>query len=247
MRLLLIQVRVADDRMAAHERECIARKVEQPVEWVIRNAVLESASSQWLQDIDAVMIGGSGDFSVYDPRGRIWVEPLLELTTTIIARQIPIFGICFGHQVIGTCLGESVQPVPATAEIGTCDYHLTAEGKRDPLFSRLSDTFQAQAGHSDSVLMPPKDAEVMVSNATLLTQAFRLLNHPCGYSVQFHPDMTAIEARERYLAYRLGFESASPEAAGAGAEQFILQTDEATALLSGFVALAMQSSIANAT
>ena len=87
----------------------------------------------------------------------------------------------------------------------------------------------------------------MASNSTLLTQAFRLRNHPCGYSVQFHPDMTAREARERYLAYRLGFESASPEAARAGAEQFVLDTDEVTALLSGFVELAMQLSYANAT
>ena len=93
MRVLLIQVRRSDDPMSEHERKCIAKKVTTSVEWVFRNAVGTSASETWLTGIDAVIVGGSGDFSVHDPRSRVWLDPLLQLIGATIRNDILFFGI----------------------------------------------------------------------------------------------------------------------------------------------------------
>jgi GMP synthase (glutamine-hydrolysing) len=229
------------DAMALHERACIMGRVEFPVDWEFRNAVTTPAAVSWLSEVDAVIIGGSGDFSVYDPRGAHWVRALVQCTAAVLERDIPLLGICFGHQILGTCLGETVVADSDTAEIGTCTYQLTEAGEKDNLFGILPKSFRAQAGHSDSVQRVPAGVTVMAINPRLQTQAFRVDGSRCSYSVQFHPDMSAKEARERYLAYRLGFEHASPSAAAKGAEQFVLGTDESTQLIPRFLSVAKES------
>ncbi len=225
--------------MSEHERNCIAKKVTTPVEWVFRNAVGTSASETWLTGIDAVIVGGSGDFSVHDPRSRVWLDPLLQLIGATIRNDIPFFGICFGHQALATYFGSVVKSLPASAEIGTCQYDLTAEGATDPLFGRLPRRFQAQAGHSDSVMSTPAGMFLMVRNTTLETQAFRVQGK-LAYSVQFHPDLTGAEARERYLAYKDELLSSGQDEPDKGAQQFILGSDAAGVLLDQFVKLARE-------
>ena len=223
--------------MSQHERTCITKKVTTPVEWVFRNAVVTPASETWLSGIDAVMVGGSGDFSVHDSRSRVWLDPLLKLIGETIQRNIPFLGICFGHQALATYFGSVVKSLPASAEIGTCQYDLTAEGATDPLFCRLPRRFQAQAGHSDSVMSTPDGMTLMVRNGTLETQAFRVQGR-LAYSVQFHPDLTGAEARERYLAYKDELLSSGQDEPEKGAQQFILGSDTAGVLLDQFVKLA---------
>lgn len=76
-RILLVQARARRDPMLAHERECIRRRLGgDRVTLETRNAVAEPADSSWLLQVDGVILGGSGDFSVHHPFSRPWVTPL---------------------------------------------------------------------------------------------------------------------------------------------------------------------------
>ncbi len=198
-RLLLIQVRNAGDPMLAHERACLsARLARLAPALTAHNAVAEPARKEWLDGVDGVVIGGSGNFSVHHPLSQPWVEPLRALLEEILDRSLPGFGICFGHQLLGLHLGTPVATDPHKEELGTHGFQLTEGGLKDPLFSALDLDFEAHTGHSDCVTGVPAGVELLARNERLETQAFKVRDKPF-YSVQFHPELLAGEARERYL------------------------------------------------
>ncbi len=240
--VLLIQIRRASDEMAAHELSCIRRRLgSRLAELRTRNVLHESVEPSELKNVDAVIFGGSGDFSVHDPRSAKWVTCLRQLLDIVLSRNLPGFGICFGHQLLGYHLGQQVSTSNAHAELGTIRLTLTPEGQRDPLFSQLDGEFMAQTGHSDHVLATPVGVSLLAESEQLATQAFKV-NGSRFYSTQFHPDMTGAEAACRYLAYRESLSRAKGDDAKKGAagvpetgNLFRAGTDAATLLLGGFV------------
>jgi len=202
LKVLLIQIRDAEDIMAGHEHECVTRRIGQrPVELEIRNARVETASPQWLDGVDVLVIGGSGKYSVHHEESQPWVEPMRRLLDRALSDNLPGFGICFGHQLLGMHLGAPVLTDAQRTEIGTVQLRLTEAGQDCDVFSHLGEEFHAQTGHSDHVAELPPDVELLVENDVVPAQAFRVRGTRF-YSTQFHPDLTAAEARHRYLAYK---------------------------------------------
>ncbi|MEE2786457.1 MAG: type 1 glutamine amidotransferase [Myxococcota bacterium] len=236
-KVLLIQVRAQDDGMSTHEIDCIHRRlVGRQYSLVTYNAVVHRATPTWLDGCDALIIGGSGDFSVHHPKSRPWVDPLHRVIEAALARNLPGFGICFGHQLLGEHLGAVVRTAPEHSEMGTVDIQLTDHGRQDELFSDFDSTFPVHTGHSDCVSTVPVGVDCLASNLRLSTQAFRVRGTRF-YSVQFHPDMSGAEARARYLAYKEGFAERLDESALKFAERFQLERDVSTRLMGRFLDL----------
>ena len=197
-----MQVRAGDDPMIEHELQCVRRRLgERAYDLTTYNAVVQPASVNWLDGQDALIIGGSGDFSVHHPKSVPWVTPLRHVIEAALERDVAGFGICFGHQLLGRHLGADVVTDPDTAEMGTVEVSLTETGATDELCRGLPLKFPVHTGHSDCVTTIPNNVELLASNDRLLTQAFKVKDR-LFYSVQFHPDMSGAEARARYLAYR---------------------------------------------
>jgi GMP synthase (glutamine-hydrolysing) len=233
-RILLIQVRADDDLMLDHESDCIRRRFgTRPVEIIRQNAVVSAPRSQWLDGMDALLIGGSGDFSVHHPDSRPWVTPLRTLLEEALHRKVPGLAICFGHQLLGMHLGQEVVTHPDYAELGTVRVHLTEEGRASALFAGMSPSLDVHSGHSDHVVQIPTGVDLLASNEATHTQAFRVRGTDF-YSVQFHPDMSGAEARYRYLAYREGFAERLDPGAKNKADQFKPGLDESTQLIGRF-------------
>lgn len=232
--ILLIQVRDREDAMLGHEAKCVARRLS-PVKVSLTkvNAVAEPVTERHFDGIDGVIIGGSGDFSVQHPLSDQFVSPLLKTLDVIAKRQLPTFGVCFGHQLIGYWLGQSVPTDPSRSELGTIVVEKTAAGQTHPVLVNLPQKFAAHSGHSDVVAGCPNGCEVILSNDLVETQAFQLTDIPM-MSVQFHPDMTGAEARARLLAYQEGFSNRIETDAASFAEKFAIDRDESTVLLSAF-------------
>lgn len=136
---------------------------------------------------------------------------------------LPLFGICYGHQLIAHALGGQVGDNPTGREMGTVRIRLHPEAQADPLFAGLPDSFAAQATHLQSVLRPPPGAIVLARNDHDACHAFRWGD--AAWGVQFHPEFSTghmrgyIRARRDALAEegrcgrRLGREvSAAPHA-----------------------------------
>lgn len=236
MKVLLVQARDPRDLMLNHELQCVRSKLDGAV-LVARNAYMQPAGPRWLDGVDAVLLGGSGDFSVHHPLSRRWVTPIRHLIDAALDRDLPGFGICFGHQLLGLHFGGEVVTDPVHEEVGTVALHLTDDGRECPLFSGLPRRFHAHTGHSDHVPALPAGLLRLASGKGCPNQAFRVAGRRF-WSAQFHPDLTGAEARSRYLANKRGPDGRVPARHRRSAEAYATDRDEAADLLARFVALA---------
>ena len=140
-------------------------------------------------------------------------------------REIPILGVCYGHQLLAWAFGGEVGFHPHGREIGSVDIKLTMAASQDALLGTLPDQFLAQVSHQQSVLKLPPQAVLLAHNDFEPHHAFRIGNSTWG--IQFHPEFSAavmaayIEERsddlksEGWQTEKLLSEVASsPEAAG---------------------------------
>ena len=151
-----------------------------------------------LNSVDGVIIGGSGEFDLDGGRShddpacvtaRRILERLRPLVEYALAENVPLLGICLGHQYMADMSGGSVSNDISQKKTGTFSVTLTNEGKGDPLFSLLPEAFLAQYGHKDSVTKLPKGGVVLASSPQCAFSALRYGEK--AYSVQFHPELTA--------------------------------------------------------
>ena len=117
-----------------------------------------------------------------------WSERSAEWLREAAHAGLPLFGICYGHQLLAHALGGEVGVNPAGREMGTIDLELHPHAKHDPLFAGLPAQFPAQATHLQTVLRAPEGATVLAKSAQDHCHAFRWQDHVWG--VQFHPEFS---------------------------------------------------------
>ncbi len=117
-----------------------------------------------------------------------WMKRLGEQIVALNNQQIPLLGICFGHQLIADALGGRVDYNPRGLEIGTIDLERSDDAQHDALFASVSPQFKAQAVHFQSVLDLPPHAVRLAKSAMDDNHAFRVGENTWG--VQFHPEFT---------------------------------------------------------
>lgn len=126
-----------------------------------------------------------------------WLRDELQLLREAIALDLPTLGVCLGSQLIAKAAGARVGPGPEK-EIGWYSLMLTAEGMRDPLFSRFPATFDAFEWHGDVFDLPPGSVG-LVSSARYPTQAFRVGHRV--YGLLFHLEVTPTMVRKMVEAF----------------------------------------------
>ncbi len=105
------------------------------------------------------------------------------------AGEVPIFGVCLGHQAIGQAFGGKVvrAPVPVHGKLSEMTH--CAEG----VFRGINGTFQATRYHSLVVERSTLPAELVVTAETDgLVMGLQHRELPV-YGVQFHPESIASE------------------------------------------------------
>lgn len=148
------------------------------------------------------------------------------------AANVPLLGICFGHQLLAHALGGEVGFRAAGPEAGTVEVTRLSVVTDDPLFAALPSRFAANVFHWQSVLRLPAQAEVLACSAAEPHQAFRLGN---SWGVQFHPEFDAV-ATGRFLALAADELARSGQSAETLAAA-VCPTPEAASLLRRFAAL----------
>jgi GMP synthase (glutamine-hydrolysing) len=175
-------------RVAAglHGREC--RHVD-----VIGGEALPKDGSAYA----GVLITGSGAMVT---EKHDWSERSAEWLREAAHAGTPLFGICYGHQLIAHALGGAVDYNPQGREMGTVPIELHAHAAQDPLFGGLPTAIDVQATHRQSVLTPPPDATVLGRSVKDACQAFRWRDSVWG--VQFHPEFSTALMRSYIHARR---------------------------------------------
>jgi len=124
---------------------------------------------------------------------------MLELGDDLLRSDIPVLGVCFGHQLLARAAGGEVVVNPRGREIGTVTVKLTPAGRRDPLFAWASGAeIEVQATHLDAVDPLPPGATILASNENCAVQAYRLSETVAG--VQFHPELWAEAMKDLILS-----------------------------------------------
>lgn len=149
------------------------------------------------------------------------------------AAGLPIFGVCYGHQLLAHALGGEVDFNPAGRETGTGVLEVLPEGQRDPLLDGLPAEFDVQLQHMQTITRLPPGAISLARTALDKNQLVRMGEKII--STQFHPEFTPAVPRAD-LARRgaeYGAEGLDVEALKAQ----VRPTPEAASLVQRFLAL----------
>ncbi|MFB6189822.1 MAG: type 1 glutamine amidotransferase [Halapricum sp.] len=133
---------------------------------------------------DGAVITGSAA-SVY--WNREWIDPLERWVEDAVAADLPVLGVCFGHQLLADALGGRVTSM-GEYELG---YHMIHHDGTCPLFDGLDEWFVAFTAHSDEVVGLP---EVATGHATN-PYSLHAFDSGSAFGVQFHPEMDLETAR----------------------------------------------------
>lgn len=126
-----------------------------------------------------------------------WSVALEKYIRRIVAKNIPLLGICYGHQLIAKALGGLSGYNPGGKEIGTVKIAALKSAGGDPLLADLTKTFDAFVTHSQSALKLPPGATVLAKNAHDAHQAVRFA--PRCWGVQIHPEFSGAVMTEYIL------------------------------------------------
>ena len=154
-----------------------------------------------------VLITGSGAM-VTDHTD--WIERTANWVADVVARGIPLLGICFGHQLLAYALGGEVDDNPNGIEVGTVSLHTMDKAKEDPLLSGLVDNAPVHVSHRQSVLALPADAVLLAKTDLDRHHAFRVGD--VAWGVQFHPEFSTQIVRRYVEYYKPGLESEHKDA-----------------------------------
>lgn len=183
-------------------------------------------------DWDGIVITGSPAMvSDREP----WSEHTGSWLADAVSAEIPLLGVCYGHQLLAHALGGEAGFHPRGRETGTHQVELLDSALDDPLFKGLPRQFPAQLTHRQSVLRLPRNAVLLARNEFEPHQAFRL--GPCAWGVQFHPEFS-LDVMRAYLEVQapdLKKEGLDADALLAGARN----APEASSLLDRFSRIVM--------
>ncbi|CAM9670323.1 unnamed protein product [Phaeothamnion confervicola] len=187
LKFLLLEARL-DQEMVEHEKDCLVRSGQlDPDQFVIVDMVKTLPTLDLLDGVDAVFVGGTGDYSIAKDRPP-FIPPLEELTRAVLDRGIPFMGLCYGFHLMAQAVGGKVVRDPAHGESGTFEVTLSEEGRREPILSELPPSFLAQQGHNDVVMEVPAPFVWLASSERCHWQALRHPEKPF-YGFQFHPEL----------------------------------------------------------
>jgi len=143
-----------------------------------------------LADFDGIVITGS-PFSVYKTRPEVTRQ--IELARDAFQSGVPMYGSCWGLQLMTAALGGVVR---LNTEAGSGHF----------LFSGRPKAFDALCSHQDDIATLPPNADVLASNSVSEIQAAEIhLGTSNFVGVQYHPEHTfattaaIIEARQQRL------------------------------------------------
>ena len=133
---------------------------------------------------DAVLSFG-GAMHVDDEHRHPWLRKEKALLAELLARQVPLLGVCLGAQMLAEAAGAPARRA-REPEIGWYEVELTAEAADDPLLAPLGPRFDAFEWHSYQFPLPP-GATPLATSASCL-QAYRL--GASAWGIQFHAEVT---------------------------------------------------------
>ena len=133
------------------------------------------------------LILSGGPSSVYEPNAP-------KLNPRIFEVNLPILGLCYGHQLLAQLSNGKVEPANCK-EYGTAQVSID---KPVGVLEGLSEKEKVWMSHSDTVFALPQEFEVLAHTENCPVAAFRHKQKPI-YGLQWHPEVIHTENGMRML------------------------------------------------
>lgn len=200
MRLIVLRTGNAAPEVAAQRGEFFS--------W-IRREVGDAWTGEWHEhdvrtDHPLPKAGEASAFIITGSSSSVTERAPWMLRTEALIRDIadartPLFGICFGHQIVAQALGGAVAKNPRGREMGTVEVRVHHHDPRDPILEHVGERFHANHTHVDSVIQLPPNARRLASTDLEENSAYSIGSHiKC---VQFHPEFDG-EVMRGYISAR---------------------------------------------
>ena len=238
LRYLLVQARNAGDPARDDEHRCFAERLGVQQDAVRCVSIFrDTLTLDLLEGVDAVLVGGAGQYSVLDDLAP--VRGFIDALADWSERGIPMFASCFGYQALVVGLGGDVICDAEHAEVGSYALEPTAAASDDPVFGGLPTPFVAQLGHKDRADRIPECVVNLARSERAPFQALKVRGRPV-YATQFHPELTWVDNRNRFLNYMEEYGSIFGKEAAQRQLDSHRPGPEANALLARFAAEVVQ-------
>lgn len=156
--------------------------------------IREGHSLPKLEQLKGVVISGSHSMIT---RPNAWERNVMRWTRDLLAADVPVLGICYGHQLLAHVRGGAVGFIPEGPELGYQRLHFAGKYERDPLFGIYPSHLEAFTFHFQTVLRLPPGAESYARSSHERHHAIRFSEWAWG--VQYHPEYNAAIAEEYLL------------------------------------------------
>jgi carbamoyl-phosphate synthase small subunit len=138
---------------------------------------------------DLLAVEPDGVFFANGPGDPATADHAVELAKATLDRRIPLFGICFGNQILGRALGRSTYKLDfghhginvPVIDLATGKVTITAQNHGFALEGKAGERFDTPYGRAEFSHYCPNDGTV---------EGLRCLDVP-AFSVQYHPEAAA--------------------------------------------------------
>ena len=128
------------------------------------------------------------NLTIYDDDPKVTRQ--IEFAKLIFEVGRPQFGSCWGVQMAAVAAGGEVRKNPLGREMGFArKVHLTADGRRHPMYEHKPDVFDGFISHLDEVTRVPEGGVVLATNEHTRVQALEVrYGNGVFWATQYHPE-----------------------------------------------------------
>jgi GMP synthase (glutamine-hydrolysing) len=168
-----------------------------------------------MDDVHGVISLG-GEQNVGDPLP--WLAREAEFLKEAHRRELPVIGICLGHQLIAHALGGQVAPM-TQPEVGFTTVMLPPPGQTEPMLAGIAWGSPQFQSHSREVTQLPPGATLLASSKQCKMQAFKAGIRTYGFQFHFECDRAMVDEYTKLDTQALQACGIAPSDAKAQADQ----------------------------
>lgn len=120
-----------------------------------------------------------------------WIARTLDLIRLAHKAEMPVVGVCMGHQLIARALGGTVEKLPAMS-LGFEPVSLTVPGQTETLLAGIPWSVPMFQSHAFHVAKAPPGATVLARSATTPVECFKAGIRTYGFQFHFEFDRPGI-------------------------------------------------------
>lgn len=126
--------------------------------------------------------------SHYNVNQRLpWIKQLQNWIITARYVQLPVLGICFGHQIIASALGGKVTKINPVPQLGKSTILIEKNHIDNPLFKGIGGEFESYVSHGWEVTETGPGTEILAKD---LKGHIMAIQTDKIFGIQFHPEFS---------------------------------------------------------